>query len=495
MKKDKNSLKIVIVLYSFMVAISLILVTFLNFYILLIADVLPAAVSTAYLLIRFKKQKNSFIAYNKKTLPLPFVFFGLIIIPLTITIITSIVFTFDIYLIVISIAMPLTLMNIFFYLPLAIYDKYFSKRISLPSLNHTITVIIPAFNEEVNIKRTLDSIIEADYPNKEIIVVDDGSTDKTYSIVSKYKEKLPRNRFSVIRKPNGGKASAINLALRFAKGEIVIVVDADSIIEKEALQKIANEFNNPDVVAVAGRIKVPDRFNVLTNCIALEIAVGTNFQRPPFSLFGVVTIVPGAIGGFRKSSIIQRGLYDKDTLTEDFDLTIKLLKGGGSIVATHAVSYTENPRTLKDLYKQRIRWNRGNFQTILKHKDIMTTPRYGMLHKFAYPITLVNFVLPPIMDILISTFLLLAILDGMSLLLILPFTLIILMQIMLSAFVLAIDGTEDLRLIFYSPFAIVGYKQIINGIIIKSMIDVFFRKNLKWTSTVRKGVVIDDRKK
>jgi cellulose synthase/poly-beta-1,6-N-acetylglucosamine synthase-like glycosyltransferase len=174
---------------------------------------------------------------------------------------------------------------------------------------------------------------------------------------------------------------------------------------------------------------------------------------------------------------------------------MKLLKGGGSIVATPAISYTENPRTLKDLYKQRIRWNRGNFQTILKHKDIMTTPRYGMLHKFAYPITLVNFVLPPIMDIIISAFLLLAILGGAGLFLILPFTLIILMQIMLSAFVLAIDGTEDLRLIFYSPLAIVGYKQIINGIIIKSMIDVFFRKNLKWTSTVRKGVVIDDRKK
>lgn len=465
-----------------MILLSIALIISLNSYVLLIADLLPAAISSTYLINTFRKQKKGSKDNRNKTLPIPFIFFGLIVIPLTITIVTSIVYSFEIYLIVISFVMPLTFMNLFFYLPLSIYDKYFNKRVTMPSLIQTLTVIVPAFNEEHNIKRTLDSIIEADYPNKEIIVVDDGSTDETYTIVSKYLKKFHSSRFSLIRKQNGGKASAINLALRFAKGEIVIIIDADSIIERNTLREIAKELQRPGVVAVAGKVKVLDRSNILTNCIALEVAIGVNLLRPPFSLFGVVTIVPGALGGFRKNVMLQRGLYDKDTFTEDFDMTLKLLKTGGTIVGISSISYTEVPLTLKGLYRQRTRWNRGNFQTLIKHKDIMTSTRYGMLQRFGYPITLSMFLIPPFLDIIVSIFGVLAILGGVWMSLIIPFVLFVLLQILLSAIAIVLDGKEQWRLIVYSPFAIIGYKQIINFIIIKSIFDVIFRKNLKWNT-------------
>ena len=141
-----------------------------------------------------------------------------------------------------------------------------------------------------------------------------------------------------MRKKNCGKASAMNYGLRFAAGEIVVIVDADSLIEKNTLRDVAKEFQRPDVVAVAGTVKVLNPVSALANCTALECVVVPNLQRPAFSLLGIVMIVPGALGAFRKKRLMQCGLYDRDTITEDFDLTIKVATGGGKIVALPAIT-------------------------------------------------------------------------------------------------------------------------------------------------------------
>jgi cellulose synthase/poly-beta-1,6-N-acetylglucosamine synthase-like glycosyltransferase len=485
---ERYSLTVAIALTFVMGLLLATLITVLNSYVLIIGNLLPAAISSAYLIIKFKKDiKPNADRVNNiiKLHVMPFIFFGLLIIPPIITIIMiSFFMPFEIYLLVISFVMPLTFMNICFYLPLAIYDKYFNKSVVLDSsLYPTVTVIVPAFNEQHIIRLTLDSIIESDYPNKEIIVVDDGSSDQTYAVICKSLEKFPKKRFSVIRKVNGGKASAINLALRFAKGEIVIVIDADSIIERNTLRVMAKDLQRSDVIAVAGKVKVLNRTNILTNCIALEVAIAVNLLRPPFSLFGVVMIVPGAAGGFNKKAILQRGLYDNDTLTEDFDLTLKLLKTGRKIIGIPSTSYTEAPSTIKDLYRQRTRWNRGNFQTLIKHRDTITTAGYGMVQKFGYPITLLTFLIPPLLDMVVTVLVILAFVDGTWMSIIIPLVLFLLLQFLLSAIAILLDGKEQWRLMLYSPFAIIGYKQIINFIIIKSIFDVILRKDLQWTQT------------
>lgn len=493
---ERNSLTAAIVLTSIMGLLLAALIALLNSYVLIIGNLLPAGVSSVYLIIKLKKhnkQNGNRDNIIRKLQILPFIFFGLLVIPPVITIIMiSFFMPFEIYLLIISLVMPLTFMNICFYLPLAIYDRYFNnKEVRDSSSYPTITVIVPAFNEQNIIKRTLNSIIESDYPNKEIIVVDDGSTDQTYAVAYKSLENFPKKRFSVLRKVNGGKASAINLALRFAKGEIVVVVDADSIIERNALRDMAKELQCPDVIAVAGKVRVLNRTNILANCIALEVVIGVNLLRPPFSLFGVVMIVPGAAGGFKKKVIFQRGMYDNDTLTEDFDMTLKLLKARQKIIGIPSISYTEVPSTIKGLYRQRTRWNRGNFQTLMKHRDIITTPRYGMVQKFGYPITLLTFVIPPLLDIVVTIFVVLALMGGGWILIIIPLVLFLLLQFLLSAIAILLDGREEWRLMLYSPFAIIGYKQLINFIIIKSIFDVILRKNLKWTNT-RQAIVKKD---
>jgi cellulose synthase/poly-beta-1,6-N-acetylglucosamine synthase-like glycosyltransferase len=483
--KNTKSLVTIGILCSLVAVLLLYLFVFLGVYILLLANILPAALSSLYLFLKYKRirSRNSNSKVNKihNNLHLPLILFGLFVIPIASTIAISIVYSFEMYLVVVSLLMPVTFINIIFFLPLAIYDRYFRRNVRDVPLASSLTVIVPAYNEEANIKQTIDSIIRSEYLNKQIIVIDDGSTDRTCAIVSKYETQLSNGNFLLIRKPNGGKASAINLALRFAKGEIVVIVDADSVLEQNALKDMARELQQPGVVAVSGKVKVRNRFNVLASCTALELVMGAALLRPPFSMFGVVMIVPGGIGGFHKEAIINRGLYDDDTLTEDFDLTMKLLKTGGLSVGIHAISYTEVPLTLKNFYKQRIRWNRGNFQTLMKHKNVMSTRQYGMLHEFGYPLTLFTMAVPPFLDIIVSAFAILAIVGGTGISLIVPFMLFASLQIVLAAIAIEIDGKREWRLLLYSLFAVIAYKQIINQIIIRSIFDIIvLRRIYRW---------------
>ena len=480
----KKSLAIVIILSvfaSFLLGASLVILVGLNA--LSLANLFAAALSSGYLMVLFKRQGNS--RYYSRRIQIPFILFGVLVIPLVATLSVSMIYSYETYLVIISLLMPLTLINIMFYLPIAIYDKFFNKKgcadrslITIPP----ISVIVPAYNEEANIKRTLDSIIDSDYPAKEVIVIDDGSRDLTYTIASGYAQRYSKHcRIIVMRKQNGGKVSAINYAVRFAVGEIIIVIDADSIIEKNTLKEAVREFQRPDVVAVAGKVKVLNPSNFLTNCTALELVLGANLQRPAFSLLGVVMIVPGALGAFSKKRMMQCGLYDRDTIAEDFDITVKIAKGGGKIVGISSISYTEAPTTIKEFYKQRSRWYRGIFQTLLKHNDAMTSGRYGMLNRVGYPITVLMFVIPPFLDAILIALTVFAIVGGLSLPFISSFALFFAFQFVLCAIAIVMEENKDWRLILYMPFSILGYKQIINFIVIKSIFDILKqRRRYEW---------------
>jgi len=196
-------------------------------------------------------------------------------------------------------------------------------------------------------------------------------------------------------------------------------------------------------------------------------------------------MVPGALGAFRRKALTEGGLYDKDTLTEDFDTTLKVLKSGKTIQSSSFGSaYTQAPETLKDLYKQRMRWYRGNFQTVFKHKDALSNPRFGSLHRLGFPFVILHLFMLPFMSIFTWASAIMAIIEGSWLQVAYMFLMFLCLQALVATLAIQIDD-EDESLILYSPFFVVGFKHLIDIWVIKALFDVLFRKNLKWTRARR----------
>jgi biofilm PGA synthesis N-glycosyltransferase PgaC len=372
-----------------------------------------------------------------------------------------------------------------FFIPL-IYSREFSqgnmktKRGSKAfALMQPVSIIVPAHNEEYNMRSILNSLLEIEYQNKEVIVVDDGSTDRTYSIASEYKRCFPIGRFSVIRKQNGGKSSALNYGIRFAKGDIIVVIDADSVVERNTIKEILREFQDSRVVGVAGDCVVSNRVNFLSKCQALEYVISINVFRRAFGALGLVLIVPGPLGAFRRKAMIERGLYDKDTRTEDFDVTLKLLKTGGIVSEINSRSYTPVPTTFRDLYRQKNRWNRGAFQTLLKHNDIMSNAKHGLIRIFLYPIKLLSLIVLPLIDIVIICFTIQALLTDSFIFPLIWFALFIYFYSLLAVVAIASQKQKDWKLLLYTPFMSLIYRQFIDIIIIKSLLEILIQKSEK----------------
>ncbi len=385
----------------------------------------------------------------------------------------------------------ISLTIIFYYnfltVPLAIYHKHQEIRKSA-SLSYCpyVSILIPAFNEEKVLRKTIETVLEASYPQKEIIVIDDGSTDRTHQIAQSFYE----SGVKVIHRPNGGKAIALNHGLQFARGEVIVITDADSMVGKNALLELVQPFQDPEVVAVAGNIKVLNRKNWLTKCQALEYIASINLYRRALDVFGSVTVVPGALGAYRREVLEGSGFYDPDTLVEDFDVTMKALKTGHIVQASaSALSYTEAPQTLGGFIKQRLRWYRGNFQAMWKHRDAALNSRYGFLQKLAFPYMALTMTFIPFAGLVTISSAVLIILSGAGLMLIPTFLFFCLLQFLLSMLTIQLDD-EDKKLALYSPFFIFGYKQLCDFILIKSFIDVLSRRKLKWTGAPRIGAEV-----
>lgn len=376
----------------------------------------------------------------------------------------------------------------FFYyfltIPLALHHKYLEAKAASQPLDSypLVSIIVPAYNEEKCLGPTIEAILEADYPYKDIIVVDDGSTDKTYDIAMRYKGMGIR----VFHRPNGGKFAALNYGLLFVKGEIVITVDADSLIARNALKEIVRRFQDKRVLGVAGNIKVRNRSNFLTRCQALEYITSINIFRRALDVFGSVTICPGCLGAFRKEILGGSGFYDSYTLVEDFDITVKVLKAGGVVQACDARSYTEAPQSLKDLYRQRLRWYRGNFQVLVRHRDVFLNPRFGFVHRFGFPFMLFSMVFIPLAGIVVIVSAVMTILAGGGMQVLYMFVFFILLQFLQSILAIQLDD-EDMKLAIYSPFFVIGYKHLCDVLTLRSVVDVITKRKVTWTRAKRIG--------
>ncbi|MCO4755116.1 MAG: glycosyltransferase family 2 protein [Bacteriovoracaceae bacterium] len=229
-----------------------------------------------------------------------------------------------------------------------------------------VTIIIPCYNEEAVIQNSIQSVSKMNYPNLEILVVDDGSTDKTFEKALEMSETF---KVRVLTKMNGGKSSALNYGIQQALGDYVLCLDADSELDPQVLKRGVPYFENKtELAAVAGSARVGNAKNLLCMFQKLEYIIGLNFHKKAQSSLSMVTIVPGPIGLFRKKALLEVGCYEKDTFAEDCDLTLKLLMKGYEIkYCPDMIAYTEAPQTFYELTIQRYRWSRGMIQAITKN--------------------------------------------------------------------------------------------------------------------------------
>ncbi|UCE28799.1 MAG: glycosyltransferase family 2 protein [Candidatus Bathyarchaeota archaeon] len=258
---------------------------------------------------------------------------------------------------------------------------------------HLVTVIVPAYNEEITIGKTIDALLGLSYVNKEIIIVDDGSTDRTFEVAKKYAKS---DSTRVVTKPNGGKWDALNTGIKLAKGEFIICIDADTLLDPNAIQNLIRHFGDPDIAAVAGNVKVGNRRGLLTKLQALEYVVGINLHRRSEANLRNVTVVPGPIGAFRASVLKEIGLFEGDTFAEDADITLRILRAGyKTAFEARAFGYTEAPTSMTSLAKQRYRWYRGSLQVLSKHKDMAFNKKYGRTGTLVMPWKIFNGIIYP----------------------------------------------------------------------------------------------------
>jgi peptidoglycan-N-acetylglucosamine deacetylase len=261
-----------------------------------------------------------------------------------------------------------------------------------------VAVLIPAFNEEKVIVRTIRSVLNSDYPHLRIIVIDDGSSDRTSEVArAAYPDEIAAGMLTVVRTPNGGKAEALNFAVAALEEEFYVGIDADTVIAADAVSKLVCHFADSRVGAVAGNAKVGNRVNLWTRWQALEYITSQNFERRALDLFDVVTVVPGAIGAWRTEAVRQGGCYPVNTVAEDADLTMNLLEQGYKVIyEDRALAFTEAPATAGGLMRQRFRWSFGTLQAIYKHQGAFLKNRAMGL--FALPNILVFQILLPLVS-------------------------------------------------------------------------------------------------
>jgi cellulose synthase/poly-beta-1,6-N-acetylglucosamine synthase-like glycosyltransferase len=239
-----------------------------------------------------------------------------------------------------------------------------------------VTIIIPGYNEELVIQKAIESTAKVQYPNLEILVIDDGSTDQMFLKAIEAAKKFHNVR--VISKPNGGKADALNWGIREAYGEFVLCMDADSKLKPNVLLvSVPYLESDPNVAAVAGNVMIGNsRTNLLTRFQQLEYIIGLNFYKAAQSYLGIVNIVPGPVGLFRKSALLDVGGYEVDTFAEDCDLTVRLLTKGYVVkYCPEMKAVTEAPEQIMELVTQRYRWNRGITQAIIKNAACLFSPQ------------------------------------------------------------------------------------------------------------------------
>jgi biofilm PGA synthesis N-glycosyltransferase PgaC len=363
----------------------------------------------------------------------------------------------------------------------AAYDEGFTPPVS---------VIVPAYNEGILLEDTVQSLLSMDYPEYEIILVDDGSTDNTREIARSLVGVYDKGRVEVrlVEKSNGGKSTALNAGIKVSKYDFVLNVDGDSRLSPNTLRKTVRHFTNARIGAVAGNVKVLNRVNFWTTLQALEYVQGLNMARSAQSILRLVNIIPGPLGLFRKAAIIDAGWYASDTYAEDADLTLQILRKGWRVeYEPDALSYTEAPDTLVALLKQRYRWTRGILQAIRKHQELVFNPTINISGTFVMWTMAFEALIGPVMGMFAPLyFIFIALTFDMSYFIVLWWLSLTTLDVIAALYCVAVEK-EEVRLIFYSLISRVVFVLFIDIAKTFATIEEFLRLSMDWGKLERVG--------
>jgi poly-beta-1,6 N-acetyl-D-glucosamine synthase len=351
-----------------------------------------------------------------------------------------------------------------------------------------VTLVVPAYNEGLVIQAALRSLLLLDYPNYEIVVIDDGSTDDTYEKAMVVANESREIRVRVITKRNGGKAEALNTGMTVARGEFVLNMDGDTKLSSNTLRACIRHFENPRVGAVAGNVKVLNRENVWSNIQALEYVEGLAMARKAQSFMRVVNIIPGPLGMFRKSVLKQVGGYDHDTFAEDCDLTLKILMRGWHIAyEPTAIAWVETPSRLLDLLKQRYRWTRGILQATRKHSHAMFQPRKAGVNFYILWYMMFEGIIWPFSTVLGNVFFVYVGLQyGLAVLLLYWWLQLTVLDVVAAAYCVIIEE-EDPSLVIYAIMFRLFYINIIDIAKVFATIEEWRGNAMTWGKLDREG--------
>ena len=369
-----------------------------------------------------------------------------------------------------------------------------------PATGPLVSVLIPCFNEEKVIASSIGRILESTWTNIEVIVLDDGSIDGTAAAVQASFPGDPR--VTLMTFPNGGKAVALNHGLQVAKGDIIVALDADTLFPPETIARLARWFADPTIGAVAGNALVGNRLNLITRWQALEYVTAQNLERRALAALGAVTVVPGAVGAWRRSALEALGGYPVDTLAEDQDLTIAVQRAGWKVeFDPSARAYTEAPDTLRGLMNQRFRWSFGTLQCIWKHRAAMFSLKLPALGFVALPqIWLFQIILAlaaPLVDLAVIWSVAAALLDRMFhpvewssdklTMALFYWAAFVLVDVSAGALGMAMERRAPWRDLIWIPIQRFGYRQIMYYVVVKAVFTAVRGPRVGWGKLERRA--------
>jgi len=387
------------------------------------------------------------------------------------------------------VALILSVFKILMIAILAIVHRCKTKNLLPPDASFLprISVIVPAYNEELTAGKTVGNLLKSTYPNLEIIFVDDGSKDLTFTNVQKQFGDNPKVK--VHTKPNGGKASALNYGIEIASGEILVCIDADTLLKQDAIAKLAPYFIDPKVAAVAGNVKVGNRVNLLTRWQSIEYITSQNFDRRAFDMLNAIMVIPGAIGAFRRDAIIEVGGFDTDTLAEDCDLTMRLLRKGYVIHSCNeALAFTEAPETLNMLLRQRFRWSFGIMQSFWKHHKQMFKRGQPNMNWILLPNQLLFQLFLPILSPLVDVIFIISLFMPKSGVIVILYFAYFLLDLAISFMAFKFDREKFPPInIFYMFIQRILYRQLLWYVLLKSYLRAIKGELAAWGILKRTG--------
>jgi peptidoglycan-N-acetylglucosamine deacetylase len=352
-----------------------------------------------------------------------------------------------------------------------------------------VSIIVPAYNEEVNAVSSLHNLLRCDYPNFHIIFVNDGSKDDTLHRIQAVFNN--HEKVTILAKINGGKASALNHGIKHTAAAFVVCIDADTKLKPDAVSKLMQHFNNEKVGAVAGNVKVGNENNLITLWQSIEYTSSQNVDRKAFSYFNAITVVPGAIGAFRKIAVEEAGGFTSDTLAEDCDLTIRILRCGYKIENENgAIALTEAPETLQQFMKQRFRWTFGVLQTFWKNRDALFNVNYKVLGFIALPdILLFKYIIPlfaPFADLMM----LIGLFTGSAKEIGVYYAIFVIIDLLVAFLAFYFEKEKAWKLLFIIPQRIV-YRWFLLVVLFKTMRKAIKGELQHWGVLKRTGNVVE----